>query len=87
MRCLRAVGLMEERLRNACNASAATFESVIEVCYWLNPFDCSFFCVHHELICHSIILFPRVLTEASLFEVLDEMVAVYEVQAGFAPRK
>ena len=31
LRCLRAVGTMEERLRNACNAPEATFESVIKV--------------------------------------------------------
>lgn len=33
LRCLRAVGTMEERLRNACNAPEATFESVIKVWY------------------------------------------------------
>lgn len=31
LRCLRAVGTMEERLRNACNAPDATFESVIKI--------------------------------------------------------
>jgi len=35
LRCLRAVGTMEERLRNACNAPEATFSSVIKVCYGL----------------------------------------------------
>jgi hypothetical protein len=35
LRCLRAVGTMEERLRNACNAPEATFSSVVKVCYGL----------------------------------------------------
>jgi hypothetical protein len=44
LRCLRAVGTMEERLRNACNAPDATFESVIKVCYWF-PFFGFFICI------------------------------------------
>ena len=32
LKCLRAVGTMEERLRNACNAPDATFDNVIKVC-------------------------------------------------------
>ncbi|XP_024393848.1 uncharacterized protein [Physcomitrium patens] len=31
LKCLRAVGIMEEKLRNACNAPDATFESVTKV--------------------------------------------------------
>lgn len=31
LKCLRAVGTMEEKLRSACNAPDATFESVIKV--------------------------------------------------------
>lgn len=33
LKCLRAVGTMEEKLRNAVNAPDATFESVIKVWY------------------------------------------------------
>lgn len=39
LKCLRAVGTMEERLRNACNAPDATFDNVIKVCWLL--FVCS----------------------------------------------
>ena len=31
LKCLRAVGNMEERLRNACNAPNASFGSVLKV--------------------------------------------------------
>lgn len=34
LKCLRAVGTMEERLRNACNVPNATFDSLIKV-RWL----------------------------------------------------
>jgi len=31
LKCLRAVGSMDERLRNACNTPNATFDSVVKV--------------------------------------------------------
>jgi hypothetical protein len=33
LKCLRAVGSMEERMRNACNAPNASFDSVVKAKY------------------------------------------------------
>lgn len=55
LRCLRAVGTMEEKLRNACNAPDATYESVIKVCTRFFSLVFVFvrkFYVHYGLICH-----------------------------------
>lgn len=38
LKCLRAVGSLEERMRNACHAPNATFESVVKVRV-LRPYD------------------------------------------------
>lgn len=34
LNCLKEVGSMEERLRNACNAPDATYDSIVKVICW-----------------------------------------------------
>ncbi len=64
LKCLRAVGSMEERMRNACNAPNASFDSVVKAKYTTLFSFILIYCLHFVpplQMHHTIHHFPLIL--------------------------